>query len=108
MAGRPARVLDEFHIFHAILIALIAATPGNGIDLVKRVRESKVRKFWKAHRGSVYLMLQDLEASGYLRSSHVDKEDSPHGHARTVYSLTPLGQALAEDVGDAFAELTLF
>ncbi len=72
---------------HAVL-GLIAAEPASAYDLATRMRITYAY-FWPSARSHVFAEVKRLAALGWVRG-----EDMPRGgRERTVYSITPSGEA---------------
>ena len=76
----------------AALLCLLAEEPGNGYQLIQRIRE-RSQGVWHPSPGSVYPALQRLEEAGLVRGRE-------SGGCRT-YRLTEAGRAYAAEHRDA-------
>jgi DNA-binding PadR family transcriptional regulator len=74
-------------ISHMILGAL-NASPGSGYD-VKALVDRATRYFWAVSFGQIYPELRRLEEGGLIAG----EDAATGGRARTVYRLTPAGEA---------------
>jgi PadR family transcriptional regulator, regulatory protein AphA len=75
-----------------VILAMIASGNQTGYD-IKQMVDKAIRHFWAASYGQIYPELRRLEEHGLIES-----EPQPRGgRARTVYHLTPAGDAALAD-----------
>jgi PadR family transcriptional regulator len=90
----------------AILMALIQGK-GYGLELIDRVK-AKTRGSVVLHQGSVYPLLRDLEADGFLKSWNESGGDERGGRPRRFYELTAEGRRAAFDEKKTLTALLTF
>ena len=71
-----------------VILGMIALGRQTGYD-IKQVVDRSTRHFWAASYGQIYPELRRLEKDGLVRG----QSDPRGGRARTVYELTPAGEA---------------
>lgn len=71
-------------ITEMLVLKLLGEGDAYGLELVKR-SEGKLK------RGSVYVLLQRLDAKGFVRSSRKPRSSDAEGSQRRIYSLTGAG-----------------
>jgi len=69
----------------------IAARPAHGYDLLQEI-ESKTEGVWRPGAGSIYPILKELVAGGYIRAENHKKTGKP----QHIYRITPEGRALLQ------------
>jgi PadR family transcriptional regulator, regulatory protein AphA len=75
-----------------VILGMIALGSQTGYD-IKQFVDKSTRHFWAASYGQIYPELRRLEEHGLVAG-----QPEPHGgRARTVYTLTPAGQAAFAD-----------
>ena len=77
------------------IIHKIAGQPAHGYDILREI-ESKTEGSWRPGAGSIYPILKELVAEGYIRAE-------PHKKAATsqrVYDITPEGKKFLEKCRD--------
>jgi len=71
-----------------VILGMIALGSQTGYD-IKQLVDHSTRHFWAASYGQIYPELRRLEEQGLVRG----QSDPRGGRARTVYELTPAGEA---------------
>src|SRR5438132_7270660 len=71
-----------------VILGMIAFGKQTGYD-VKQLVDKSTRHFWAASYGQIYPELRRLEEQGLIRG----QSEPTGGRARTVYMLTPAGEA---------------
>jgi PadR family transcriptional regulator, regulatory protein AphA len=71
-----------------VILGMIALGRHTGYD-VKQLVDKSTRHFWAASYGQIYPELRRLEEQGLITG----QSDPRGGRARTIYDLTPLGEA---------------
>jgi DNA-binding PadR family transcriptional regulator len=71
-----------------VILGMIALGKQTGYD-IKQLVDKSTRHFWAASYGQIYPELRRLEEQGLIRG----QSEPTGGRARTVYSLTPDGEA---------------
>jgi DNA-binding PadR family transcriptional regulator len=82
-----------------VILGMIALGSQTGYD-IKQMVDKSTRNFWAASYGQIYPELRRLEEQGLIEG----QSDPRGGRARTVYELTPAGQAALSDWLDATGE----
>jgi DNA-binding PadR family transcriptional regulator len=75
-----------------VILGMIALGKQTGYD-IKRLVDESTRHFWSASYGQIYPELRRLEEQGLVRG----QSEPTGGRARTVYTLTPEGDAALRD-----------
>src|ERR1700757_5142456 len=75
-----------------VILGMIALGNRTGYD-IKRVVDKSTRHFWSASYGQIYPELRRLEEQGLIQG----QSEPTGGRARTVYKLTPAGEAALTD-----------
>ena len=71
-----------------VILGALNASPGSGYD-VKALVDRATRYFWAVSYGQIYPELRRLEEGGLIAG----EDAATGGRARTVYRLTPAGEA---------------
>ena len=75
-----------------VILGMIALGKQTGYD-IKQLVDKSTRHFWSASYGQIYPELRRLEEQGLVRG----QSEPTGGRARTVYTLTPAGEAALSD-----------
>jgi DNA-binding PadR family transcriptional regulator len=75
-----------------VILGMIAIGRQTGYD-IKQLVDKSTRHFWSASYGQIYPELRRLEEQGLVRG----QSEPTGGRARTVYTLTPEGEAALRD-----------
>jgi DNA-binding PadR family transcriptional regulator len=75
-----------------VILGMIALGRQTGYD-IKQLVDKSTRHFWSASYGQIYPELRRLEELGLVKS----QPEPTGGRARTVYTLTPAGEAALAD-----------
>jgi len=75
----------------------IASKPVHGYDLLQEIA-SKTEGVWRPGAGSIYPILKELMAGGYIRSESGKKT----GKQQHIYEITPEGRKLLKQSSETF------
>src|SRR5881296_4252986 len=71
------------------IIHRIAQQPAHGYDILRGI-ENKTEGSWRPGAGSIYPILKELVAGGYIRAGSYKKTGKP----QHIYHITPEGRVL--------------
>ncbi|MCW4000231.1 MAG: PadR family transcriptional regulator [Candidatus Bathyarchaeota archaeon] len=71
------------------VLILLNKKPAHGYELMKEIN-SRTKGFWQPTPGGVYPILNDLEASGYIKGQW----QTQRNRRQKVYTITPSGNAI--------------
>jgi DNA-binding PadR family transcriptional regulator len=71
------------------VLILLSKKPSHGYELMKEIN-SRTKGFWQPTPGGIYPILNDLEASGYVKGQWQTQKK----RRQKVYSITPQGNAI--------------